>query len=108
MYFVALDVCQMPPTRAKSPKLGRRKSCSDAVSSNQGDKVKGACRPVNRYSVGEYLEETNTLGFTNGKDLSDIQNGHSNCELNEPNHVEEVILPLVNGHSNADIVGVQS
>ncbi|KAJ0092175.1 hypothetical protein Patl1_25223 [Pistacia atlantica] len=102
------ELKKMPPTRAKSPKLGRRKSCSDAVSSNQGDKVKGACRPVNRHSVGEYFEETNSVGFTNGKDLSDIQNGHSNYELDEINHVEEIILPLVNGHSNANIVDAQS
>lgn len=78
----------MPPTRAKSPKLGRRKSYSDAVSSNQGEKVKGACCSVNRHSVGEYLEDTNTRSFTNVKDLSDIHNDHSNIELNEPNHVE--------------------
>ncbi|XP_044484428.1 protein WVD2-like 3 isoform X2 [Mangifera indica] len=102
------ELRKMPPTRAKSPKLGRRKSISDAVSSNQGDKVKGACHRGNLQSVGKYLEDTNPLGFTDGKDLSDIQNGYSNCELNEPSHVEDVILPMVSGHGNADIVDVQS
>ncbi|XVF66547.1 hypothetical protein PTKIN_Ptkin10aG0045500 [Pterospermum kingtungense] len=34
-----VELEKMPPTRTKSPKLGRRKSCSDAVSSNQGEKL---------------------------------------------------------------------
>ncbi|XP_050940516.1 protein WVD2-like 3 isoform X3 [Cucumis melo] len=32
-----------PPTRAKSPKLGRRKSCNNVVNSSYGDKIKVSC-----------------------------------------------------------------
>ncbi|PWA44984.1 TPX2 domain-containing protein [Artemisia annua] len=45
-----------PPTRAKSPKLGRRKSCSDTVGL---DKRKGAHARV-RHSIGVYQDTTNS------------------------------------------------
>ncbi|KAI7757793.1 hypothetical protein M8C21_029169, partial [Ambrosia artemisiifolia] len=44
-----------PPTRAKSPKLGRRKSCSDTVGL---DKRKGVHARV-RHSLGIYQDTTN-------------------------------------------------
>ncbi|KAF8394325.1 hypothetical protein HHK36_020533 [Tetracentron sinense] len=52
--FFALIGCQLPPTRAKSPKLGRRKSCSDAVNSSQRDKGRGAYGQADRRSLGSY------------------------------------------------------
>ena len=51
-----LNWCQPPPTRAKSPKLGRRKSCSDTVGL---DKRKGAHARV-RHSIGVYQDTTNS------------------------------------------------
>ncbi|XP_072951654.1 protein WVD2-like 2 [Typha angustifolia] len=48
---------KVPPTRAKSPKLTRRKSCSDATLS-QGD---GICCRLHRHSLGSCKEATNKL-----------------------------------------------
>lgn len=42
---------QMPPTRAKSPKLGRRKSSGDAVDPSNGEKVKGTHGGGGRFSL---------------------------------------------------------
>lgn len=61
---------QLPPTRAKSPKLGRRKSCSDAINQSQGDNNRVACGRMNRHSLGSYKED-------NGKDRGNFRNGNA-------------------------------
>lgn len=61
---------QPPPTRAKSPKLGRRKSCSDAINPSQGDNNRVPCGRLNRHSLGSYKED-------NGKDRSNLRNGNA-------------------------------
>lgn len=48
---------QPPPTRAKSPKLGRRKSCSDAAGHDKGIGVSGQ---GTRYSIGCHIDEATT------------------------------------------------
>lgn len=49
---------QLPLTRAQSPKLGRRKSCSDAVNASPDEKGKVCARAL-RHSLGSLKEESN-------------------------------------------------
>lgn len=48
--------CKLPTTRAKSPKLGRRKSCSDTTDPSPGENKNnnGACVRATRHSLGSY------------------------------------------------------
>ncbi|THU73086.1 hypothetical protein C4D60_Mb04t19100 [Musa balbisiana] len=52
---------RVPPTRAKSPKLGRRKSCGDASHRAEGDNCSGVCGRLQRHSLGAYKDATNKL-----------------------------------------------
>ncbi|KAE9455402.1 hypothetical protein C3L33_12694, partial [Rhododendron williamsianum] len=49
-----------PPTRAKSPKLGRRKSCSDTVGLPQGNNGVVAPGRGTRHSLGNYKDSSAT------------------------------------------------
>ncbi|KAE8670571.1 Protein WVD2-like 1 [Hibiscus syriacus] len=73
-----VELKKMPPTRAKSPKLGRRKSCSGPVSSSQGEKVKGAYHK-NRHSLGSQGEDiiVAAFGSANEKNPNNVQNGNA-------------------------------
>ncbi|ONK64421.1 uncharacterized protein A4U43_C07F25720 [Asparagus officinalis] len=53
-----IELKKTPPTRAKSPKLGRRKSCDD---SNNGDNNNGICYRLRRHSLGSYKDDCNRL-----------------------------------------------
>ena len=53
-----LNGLQLPVTRAKSPKLTRRKSCGDAVNSSPVEK--GVCARATRHSIGIYKEGSST------------------------------------------------
>ncbi|GKV42281.1 hypothetical protein SLEP1_g49699 [Rubroshorea leprosula] len=102
-----VELKKMPPTRAKSPKLGRRKSCSDAVRKTKGVKVKGSSQLVTRHSLGAVKEDIQTTnGYTNKKNLWN-QNGHIPSkfkdETEKAEEMSESIVPKVNGHSNGDI-----
>ncbi|CAA6658942.1 unnamed protein product [Spirodela intermedia] len=57
-----VELKKPPPTRAKSPKFGRRKSCSDA--SNQAHVEKAqvpVCGQVSRHSLGNHKEVNDKL-----------------------------------------------
>ena len=99
----------MPPTRAKSPKLGRRKSCSNAVSSSQGEKVKGDSYHRIRHSLGDQREDTiaTTYGSANKKNQNNVQNGHAPLKFKDAytkvQDMSESVPPKANGHIDLDI-----
>ena len=99
----------MPPTRAKSPKLGRRKSCSDAVSSSRAEKVKGASLHGNHHSLGSQREDTiaTTLGSANRKKQNNVQNGHGLLNFKDESmkvqEMSESVPQKANSHTDSDI-----
>ncbi|GMP77301.1 hypothetical protein CsSME_00033605 [Camellia sinensis var. sinensis] len=92
-----VELKKPPPTRAKSPKLGRRKSCNDAA----GDKGVGASGQGTRYSLGNYKDSTTAT--TNKKDQINLQNGNAAFKFkDEHKQVRETnqsISIKLNGHS---------
>ena len=77
---------QLPPTRAKSPKLGRRKSFSDTA-----NRVKGTYARGNRHSTGSYKEETTIAGDINTKDNSNFHNvNNGNAVRNFNNETQQL------------------
>lgn len=65
-----VELKKPPPTRAKSPKLGRRKSCSDAAGHDKGIGVSGQGM---RYSLGCHKDGA-TTAKTNVKDIITVKN----------------------------------
>ncbi|KAF6144518.1 hypothetical protein GIB67_023964 [Kingdonia uniflora] len=64
-----VELKKQPPTRAKSPKLGRRKSYGDAVNPSQGDNGNRASTRVTRHSLGSVKEESSS------------RNGNATCKV---------------------------
>lgn len=85
----------MPPTRAKSPKLGRRKkSGGTAVASSRGNKVKGTIVRVND------TKDTNADIY----DVSGLNDGSNIYELNnKTKHIEEMNVINENGQVDLSI-----
>ncbi|WRX21752.1 TPX2 [Theobroma cacao] len=104
-----VELKKMPPTRAKSPKLGRRKSSGDAVSSSQGEKVKGDSHHRNRHSLASQREDTiaTMFGSANKKNPNNFQYGHAPLKFKDESmkvqEMSESVSPKVNGITDSDI-----
>ncbi|KAG5588043.1 hypothetical protein H5410_048477 [Solanum commersonii] len=82
------ELKKAPPTRAKSPRLGRRNSCNDSVGLDKG--MVGAYDRGTRQSL-EVNNENDAFGSRNRKDCINIQNGTAIYKFNnEANHAEEI------------------
>ncbi|RZC81399.1 hypothetical protein C5167_043981 [Papaver somniferum] len=106
-----VELKKMPPTRAKSPKLGRRKSCSDAVKSSHGANGILSHDRANRQSLDTCQEDT----ITSPNSSSKFQiNGHDvsgsrglKGEQKPVRGTRKSAPPKMTGQSNVDIT-VQS
>ncbi|KAK9020304.1 hypothetical protein V6N11_054793 [Hibiscus sabdariffa] len=101
-----VELKKMPPTRAKSPKLGRRKSCSGPVSSSQGEKVKGVSHHKNRHSLGSQSKDVNAATFGSANEKN-VQNGNAPLKFKDEflkgQEMSESVPPKANGHTDSDI-----
>ncbi|KAJ8547276.1 hypothetical protein K7X08_010862 [Anisodus acutangulus] len=97
------ELKKAPPTRAKSPRLGRRKSCNDSVGLDKG---MGAYDRGTRPSV-EVNNENDAFGSRNRKDRVNIQNSTAIYKFNnEANHAEEInesYMTKIREEMNVDI-----
>ncbi|CAI9761338.1 unnamed protein product [Fraxinus pennsylvanica] len=72
-----VELKKPPPTRARSPKLGRRKSCSDARDFEKGIGAygHGPCQSITIY------RNNLSISLRNRKIGIDVQNGATSCKL---------------------------
>ncbi|XP_022958773.1 protein WVD2-like 3 isoform X5 [Cucurbita moschata] len=97
------ELKKLPPTRARSPKLGRRKSCNNAVLSN-GNKIKVSLGKGNGHRTDSSNRDTIALDVTENQSnvIRFVEN-----ELKQGEAFCEVISIDVNGPNNTNI-SVQS
>ncbi|XP_074281825.1 protein WVD2-like 3 [Silene latifolia] len=95
------ELKKSPPTRAKSPKLGRRKSCSDAVGLSKKRTSK-----ANRHSLATLKEDPSTSDSNSGSSfntftVSTYEDDEEHEREQEP--INARLLPSVNGEKNMEI-----
>ncbi|KAG8370342.1 hypothetical protein BUALT_Bualt14G0107000 [Buddleja alternifolia] len=90
-----IELKKPPPTRAKSPKLGRRKSCSDTKGLGQGIHEARQSFPIFRNE------------FTNRKTKISIQNGIASCKIRETTQqreeINEALTPKLIGEGHVNV-----
>ncbi|KAK6161379.1 hypothetical protein DH2020_004760 [Rehmannia glutinosa] len=95
-----VELKKQPPTRAKSPKLGRRKSCSNAKGSGQGIQEARQSFPIYRDSL--------SVASKNRKNKTNIQIGNASCKTREPTQqgeeeMDKAFTPNLIEEKHADI-----
>ncbi|KAK6138725.1 hypothetical protein DH2020_027530 [Rehmannia glutinosa] len=95
-----VELKKQPPTRAKSPKLGRRKSCSNAKGSGQGIQEARQSFPIYRDSL--------SVASKNRKNKTNIQIGNASCKTWEPTQqgeeeMDKAFTPNLIEEKHADI-----
>ncbi|XP_023549136.1 protein WVD2-like 3 isoform X2 [Cucurbita pepo subsp. pepo] len=94
------ELKKLPPTRARSPKLGRRKSCNNAVLSN-GNKIKVNRGKGNGHRTNSSNRDTIALDVTENR--SNVVRFVEN-ELKQGEAFCEVISIDVNGPTNVSVL----
>ncbi|KAL8104989.1 uncharacterized protein LOC141678691 isoform X2 [Apium graveolens] len=104
-----VELKKPPPTRAKSPKLGRRKSCSDAAGHDKGIGLSGQ---GTRYSLGCHTDGATTAKKTDMKDNTTVKNVNVTFKFQDESRQisrdkKTSISPRMRGQANLNIM-VQS
>uniref|UniRef100_A0A5B7B7K8 TPX2 C-terminal domain-containing protein n=1 Tax=Davidia involucrata TaxID=16924 RepID=A0A5B7B7K8_DAVIN len=83
-----VELKKLPLTRAKSPKLTRRKSCGDAAASSLEEK--GVCTRAIRQSLGSHKDGSTTSNTVKNKDPGSGRTSNGTCKAKDrPKQVKE-------------------